>query len=308
MRGAAAEVNLQIKELQLAVAINMRELLQAGVHYGHQTRRWNPKMRPYIFAARNGIHIIDLQQTVQHFQAATVFLENLAASGGRVLFVGTKRQSREIVAREATRCKMFYVNHRWLGGTLTNFQTIRQSIHRLRKIEEISTDGTYDKLPKKEVLNLEHQKFKLNRNLGGIKDMHGLPDAVVIIDAHREVIAVNEAKRLSIPIVAITDTNADPTGLDYIIPGNDDSLKSLTLFITTLAEACAIGKARAPDFAADQEKKAAAVVEGSFYDARGRSVAVEKRGRKQDDDGGEEKDTAEQTETIQDTDNEEQKE
>ena len=184
----------------MAVAINMRELLQAGVHYGHQTRRWNPKMRPYIFAARNGIHIIDLQQTVQRFQAATVFLENLAASGGRVLFVGTKRQSREIVAREVARCKMFYVNHRWLGGTLTNFQTIRQSIHRLRKIEEISTDGTYDKLPKKEVLNLEHQKFKLNRNLGGIKDMHGLPDAVVIIDAHREIIAVNEAKRLGIPI------------------------------------------------------------------------------------------------------------
>ena len=295
----------------MAVAINMRELLQAGVHYGHQTRRWNPKMRPYIFAARNGIHIIDLQQTVQRFQAATVFLENLVASGGRVLFVGTKRQSREIVAREVARCKMFYVNHRWLGGTLTNFQTIRQSIHRLRKIEEISSDGTYDKLPKKEVLNLEHQKFKLNRNLGGIKDMHGLPDAVVIIDAHREIIAVSEAKRLGIPIVAITDTNADPTGLDYIVPGNDDSLKSLTLFITTLAEACAIGKARAPDFAADKDKKSAAVVEGSFYDARGRSVAVEKRGRKQRDaadDGGEEKAAMVQTEVAADADNKGQKE
>ena len=264
----------------MAVTINMRELLQAGVHYGHQTRRWNPKMRPYIFAARNGIHIIDLQQTVQRFQAATVFLENLAASGGRVLFVGTKRQSREIVAQEATRCKMFYVNHRWLGGTLTNFQTIRQSIHRLRKIEEVSSDGTYDKLPKKEVINLERQKFKLNRNLGGIKDMHGLPDAVVIIDAHRESIAVSEAKRLGITIVAITDTNADPTGLDYIIPGNDDSLKALTLFITTLAEACAIGKARAPEVAAAGDREAAAVVEGSFYDARGRAVAVEKKGRK----------------------------
>ena len=176
----------------------------------------------------------------------------------------------------------------------------------MRKIEEISTDGTYDKLPKKEVLNLEHQKFKLNRNLGGIKDMHGLPDAVVIIDAHREVIAVNEAKRLNIPIVAITDTNADPTGLDYIIPGNDDSLKALTLFITTLAEACAIGKARAPDFAAEKDKKSAAVVEGSFYDARGRSVAVEKRGRKAHEGAAEEEEA--ETDAADETDNKEQKE
>lgn len=237
-------------------------------------------MRPYIFAARNGIHIIDLQKTVKHFQAAANFVENLAANKGKILFVGTKRQSREIVAQEVTRCKMFYINQRWLGGTLTNFQTIRQSIHRLRKIEEISTNGTYDKLPKKEVLNLERQKFKLNRNLGGIKDMHGLPDALVVIDAHREIIAVNEAKRLGIPIVAITDTNADPTGLDYIIPGNDDSIKSLTLFITTLAEACAIGKARAPAKSDDDDKKAAAVTEGSFYDARGRAVAVEKKTRR----------------------------
>lgn len=264
----------------MSVTINMRELLQAGVHYGHQTKRWNPKMRPYIFAARNGIHIIDLQKTVQHFQSAVQFLENLAAEGGKILFVGTKRQSRELVAKEVNRCKMFYINHRWLGGTLTNFQTIRRSIHRLRKLEEISSDGTYDKLPKKEVINLERQKFKLNRNLGGIKEMHGLPDALVVIDAHKEIIAVNEAKRLAIPIVAITDTNADPTGLDYIIPGNDDSAKSLALFITTLAEACALGKARAPATFDEGGKKTVEVTEGSFYDARGRAVAVEKKSKK----------------------------
>lgn len=264
----------------MSVTINMRELLQAGAHYGHQTKRWNPKMRPYIFAARNGIHIIDLQKTVQHFQSAVQFLESLAADGGKILFVGTKRQSRELVAKEVNRCKMFYINHRWLGGTLTNFQTIRRSIHRLRKLEEISSDGTYDKLPKKEVINLERQKFKLNRNLGGIKDMHGLPDALVVIDAHKEIIAVNEAKRLGIPIVAITDTNADPTGLDYIIPGNDDSAKSLALFVTTLAEACALGKARAPADSDAGGKRAVEVTEGSFYDARGRAVAVEKKAKK----------------------------
>ena len=261
----------------MAVTINMRELLRAGVHYGHQTKRWNPKMRPYIFAARNGIHIIDLQKTVKHLQAAANYLERVAAKGGKVLFVGTKRQSRELVAQEATRCQMYYINHRWLGGTLTNFNTIRQSIHRLRKIEEISTDGTYEKLPKKEVLNLERQKFKLNRNLGGIKDMHGMPDALLVIDAHREAIAVSEAKNLGIPVVAITDTNADPTGLDYVVPGNDDSVKSLTLFITTLAEACAIGKERAKHSEGDDDAKSAPVVEGSFYDAQGHTVAVEKK-------------------------------
>lgn len=236
-------------------------------------------MRPYIFAARNGIHIIDLQKTVKHLQAAATYLERVAARGGKVLFVGTKRQSRELVAQEAKRCQMYYINHRWLGGTLTNFNTIRQSIHRLRRIEEISTDGTYEKLPKKEVLNLERQKFKLNRNLGGIKDMHGMPDALLVIDAHREAIAVSEARNLGIPVVAITDTNADPTGLDYIVPGNDDSVKSLTLFITTLAEACAIGKERAKHSEGDGDAKTAPVVEGSFYDAQGHAVAVEKKAK-----------------------------
>ncbi|MDE3269455.1 MAG: 30S ribosomal protein S2 [Pseudomonadota bacterium] len=283
----------------MAVTINMRELLQAGVHYGHQTKRWNPKMRPYIFAARNGIHIIDLQKTVKHLQAAAGYLERVAAKGGKVLFVGTKRQSRELVAQEATRCQMYYINHRWLGGTLTNFNTIRQSIHRLRKIEEISKDGTYEKLPKKEVLNLERQKFKLHRNLGGIKDMHGMPDALLVIDAHREAIAVSEAKNLGIPVVAITDTNADPTGLDYVVPGNDDSVKSLTLFITTLAEACAIGKERAKNFEGDDDAKSAPVVEGSFYDAHGHTVAVEKK-PKITSDGQAQTETAKQSSNQQD--------
>lgn len=262
----------------MSVTINMRQLLEAGVHYGHQCRRWNPKMRNYIFGSRNGIHIIDLQKTVRHFKKATDFVEDIVARGGNVLFVGTKRQARDIISQETSRCGMYYINYRWLGGTLTNYPTIRKSIHRLKRIEKMSTDGTYEKLTKKEVLNLERARLNLERNLGGIKDMPGLPDVIFITDAHKERIAVLEAKRLGIPIIAITDTNADPEGIDYIIPGNDDSLKSLHLFVSTVAEACLAGKSRRHETGMDEEKKpSTSTEEGTIYDQEGHSVKVMKK-------------------------------
>ncbi len=259
----------------MAVTVNMRELLEAGVHYGHQAKRWNPKMRPYIFGVRNGIHIIDLQKTVKLFQSACDFLSDVTSRGGHVLFVGTKKQARDLIAQEARRAGMYFVNHRWLGGTLTNFATIRQSIHRLKRIEKMSVDGTFQKLPKKEVLGLEREKFKLERNLGGIKDMPGMPRAIFAIDARKESIAIKEAKRLHIPVVAITDTNTDPADIDYVIPGNDDSLRSLQLFIMTMAEACLAGRLRAKD-KGEMPEVTDNVKEGSFYDDMGRAVAVER--------------------------------
>lgn len=266
----------------MSVTVNMKQLLEAGVHYGHQTRRWNPKMNQYIFGQRNGIHIIDLQKTVKLFQRATDFLEGVTAKGGHVLFVGTKRLARDLVQDESRRTGQFFVNHRWLGGTLTNFQTIRQSIHRLRKIERMSADGTFTKLTKKEVLNFTRERDKLELVLGGIKDMPGLPSAIFIVDAHKETIAILEAKRLGIPVVAIADTNADPTLIDYPIPGNDDSLRSLELFIATAAQACAEGKMRSKgERNKDSDEKPVdriiAVKEGSFRDDKGNQVAVEKR-------------------------------
>ncbi len=264
----------------MSVTVNMKQLLEAGVHYGHQTRRWNPKMGPYIFGQRNGIHIIDLQKTVKMFQKACDFLEATSAKGGHVLFVGTKRLARDLVQDEARRTGQYFINHRWLGGTLTNFQTIRQSIHRLRKIEKMSQDGTFLKLTKKEVLNLTREREKLDLVLGGIKDMPGLPSAIFIVDAHKETIAILEAKRLGIPVVAIADTNADPTMIDYPIPGNDDSLRSLELFISTAAQACAEGKIRSKGERNSDEKPADRIVqvkEGSFRDDKGNQVAVEKR-------------------------------
>lgn len=263
----------------MSVTVNMRELLEAGVHYGHQARRWNPKMAPYIFGARNGIHIIDLQKTVKLFQRACDFLESVTARRGHVLFVGTKRQARDLVAAEARRSGMYFINSRWLGGTLTNFPTIRQSIHRLKKIEKMSTDGTFDKIPKKEVIKLERERIKLEQNLGGIKDMPGIPRALFIIDAHKEAIAIKEARRLGIPVVAVTDTNSDPSGIDYIIPGNDDSIKALQLFISTAAEACAAGRSKSKDHGDDDEKKFDTVRSGSFFDEQGHAVAVEKAPR-----------------------------
>ena len=260
--------------------VNIRDLLEAGAHYGHQCRRWDPRMQKYIFGARNGVHIIDLQKTVVALKEACKFLEVVAAKGGHVLFVGTKRQARESLVQEATRCKMYYVQNRWLGGTLTNFPTIRKSIHRLKKIEKMSQDGTYEKLTKKEALNLERTRQRLEDNIGGFKDMPGLPKALFVADAHKEHIAIKEAQKLGIPVVAITDTNANPEVIDYVIPGNDDSLKSLQLFIQSAADACLEGRQRQGEFAAEEE--AAETKEGTIYDKEGHSIKVMRKKKEEE--------------------------
>ncbi len=223
--------------------LTMKQLLEAGVHFGHQTRRWNPKMKPFIFGERNGIHIIDLQQTVKLFDVAYDFIVDTVANGGKVLFVGTKRQAQDNIVEEARRCGMYFVNHRWLGGTLTNFRTIRQSIDKLKKLEEWFEDGTIERFPKKERLKLERLRQKLERNLGGIKEMEDLPQAIYIVDPKKEHIAVLEARKLGIPIVAIVDTNCDPDLIDYIIPGNDDAIRAIKLLTSKIADACLEGKA-----------------------------------------------------------------
>ena len=225
----------------MAVSINMKELLEAGVHFGHQTRRWNPKMKPYIFGARNGIHIIDLQKTVSLFSAANDFIVNTVADGYSVLFVGTKKQAHESIVEESERCGMFYVVNRWLGGTLTNFQTIRKSVGRLKDLESMKNDGTLSRYTKKEALKMEKELVKLEKALGGIKDMDELPGAVFIVDPKKESIAVKEAKKLGIPVVAIGDTNCDPDELDYIIPGNDDAIRAIRLICSKIADACIEG-------------------------------------------------------------------
>ena len=222
--------------------VTMKQLLEAGVHFGHQTRRWNPKMKPYIFGARNGIYIIDLQKTVRLFKVAYEFARDVAAEGGIVLFVGTKKQARESIQEEASRCGMPYVNHRWLGGMLTNYQTIRKGIDRLKRLEAMFEDGTIEKFPKKEVLKMDRLRRKLDQNLGGIKDMDGLPDAVFVVDAKQEQIAVKEANKLGIPVIAIVDTNCDPDGIDYIIPGNDDAIRAIRLISSRIADAVLEGK------------------------------------------------------------------
>ena len=223
-------------------ALTMKELLEAGVHFGHQTKRWNPKMQKYIFGERNGIYIIDLQKTLKKFREAYAFMRDLAAQGGTVLFVGTKKQAQETVLEETTRCGMFYVNHRWLGGTLTNFATIRKSIARLKKLDEMKETGEYERLPKKEVLGLEREREKLEKTLVGIKNLDRLPSAVFIIDPKKEDIAVEEARRLSIPIVAIVDTNCDPTVIDYPVPGNDDAIRAVRLITARMADAINEGR------------------------------------------------------------------
>jgi small subunit ribosomal protein S2 len=221
----------------------MKELLEAGVHFGHQTRRWNPKMEKYIFAERGGIYIIDLQKTLRMLQVACDFVKNVAAEGESVLFVGTKKQAQESISEEAQRCGMFYVNHRWLGGMLTNFQTIKKSVGRLKELEKMEEDDVFSMLPKKEVTRLNREKDKLERNLSGVKDMEKLPAAVVIIDTRIERIAVQEATKLEIPIVAIVDTNCDPDTISYPIPGNDDAIRAIKLVCTVLADAILLGKA-----------------------------------------------------------------
>ena len=223
--------------------VSMKQMLETGVHFGHQTRRWNPKMRPYIFGARNGIHIIDLQQTVKLFRTAHDQLVNTVARGGRVLFIGTKRQAQEAVATEASRAGQPYVTNRWMGGTLTNFVTIQKSIERLKKLEAMFADGSINRYQKKEVLSFQRELDKLNATLGGIKDMDRLPQLAFIIDPHREDIAVKECRKLGIPIVAVTDTNCDPDVIDYISPGNDDAIRAIKLFVNAMAEACMEGAA-----------------------------------------------------------------
>lgn len=223
--------------------ISMKQLLEAGVHFGHQTSRWNPKMRPYIFGARNGIHIIDLQQTVTMFKTMAAYVRDLAAGGGNLLFVGTKKQAQEAIKEEAERCGMFHVQNRWLGGTLTNFATIRQSIDRLRKLEEMENDPKIvDALTKKEMLGLSREKDKLEQSLGGIKGMRKLPDAIFVIDPKQEEIAVKEARKLGIPVVAVVDTNCDPDMVDHKVPGNDDAIRAIRLFCAAVADAIIEGK------------------------------------------------------------------
>ncbi len=217
--------------------VTMKQLLEAGVHFGHQTRRWNPKMAPYIYTERNGIHIIDLQKTVGMVDDAYRAVEEIVANGGQILFVGTKKQAQDAIKEEAERCGMFYVNERWLGGMLTNFKTIQSRIKRLHEIEEMSQDGTFDRLPKKEVTNIKKEWDKLERNIGGIKGMKKLPDAIVIIDPHKEHICVREAHALNIPLIGIADTNCDPEELTYVIPGNDDAIRAVRLIVSKMADA-----------------------------------------------------------------------
>ena len=237
--------------------VSMKQLLEAGVHFGHQTRRWNPKMAPYIFTERNGIYIIDLQKTVRKLEEAYMFVRDLSAQGGTVLFVGTKKQAQDSIREEAERAGAYYVNARWLGGMLTNFRTIRGRVARLSQLNTMKEDGTFDLLPKKEVIKLEHEIEKLEKFLGGIKDMKSLPAALFIVDPRKEKIAVSEAKKLGIPVVAIVDTNCDPDDADYIIPGNDDAIRAVKLIAGAMANAIIEGR-QGEDQAEASEEEAAA--------------------------------------------------
>lgn len=234
--------------------ISMKQLLEAGVHFGHQTRRWNPKMAPYIFTERNGIYIIDLQKSVVKVDEAYRAVSDIVANGGTILFVGTKKQAQDAVRTEAERCGMFYVNERWLGGMLTNFKTIRSRIARLREIERMSEDGTFDVLPKKEVIQLKKEWDKLEKNLGGIKDMTKIPDVIFVVDPKKERICVQEAHILGIPLIGIADTNCDPEELDYVIPGNDDAIRAVKLIVAAMADA--VIEAKQGEVMAEEEEAA----------------------------------------------------
>lgn len=222
--------------------VSMKQLLEAGVHFGHQTRRWNPKMATYIYTERNGIYIIDLQKTIKKFEEAYMFARDVASEGGTILFVGTKKQASDAIREEAERCGMYFVNVRWLGGMLTNYKTIKMSINRLNALEKMQEDGTFDMLPKKEVANLQKEMANLERNLGGIKTMESLPSAIFIVDPRKEHNAVLEAKKLGIPVIAIVDTNCDPDDADYVIPGNDDAIRAIRLISSVIADAVIEGK------------------------------------------------------------------
>lgn len=249
--------------------VTMKELLEAGVHFGHQTRRWNPKMKPYIFGARNGIYIIDLQQTVKKFKVACDFIADAVADGGSVLFVGTKKQARETIYEEANRCEMFYVHNRWLGGMLTNFQTVKHSIDRLNYLNTIENDGSISLYPKKEQLYLQKERVKLDANLGGIRNMKSLPKAIFIIDPKKESIAVHEGRRLGIPIVAVVDTNCDPDVIDYLIPGNDDAIRAINLLTSRVADACIEGAHRREERQQAEADKGEEKVEAAAQTATG---------------------------------------
>jgi small subunit ribosomal protein S2 len=238
---------MQTKKGGCLANITMKELLEAGVHFGHQTKRWNPKMKEFIFGERNGIYIIDLQKTLKMFKEASKFVQDLAAEGHIVLFVGTKRQAQDAIAEEAQRCGMFYVNQRWLGGLLTNWVTVQKSVKRLKELDDMATDGRYELLPKKEVIKLERERKHLQANLAGIKNMSRLPDAIFVIDSNKEQIAVREARKLGIPVVAVVDTNCDPSEVDYVIPGNDDALRAIRLFASKVSDSIAEGAQMATD-------------------------------------------------------------
>src|SRR5213595_413334 len=227
----------------LLATITMKELLEAGVHFGHQTKRWNPKMKEYIFGERNGIYIIDLQKTLKMFKDASKYVQDLAAEGKIILFVGTKRQAQDAISEEAQRCGMFYINQRWLGGLLTNWVTVQKSVKRLQELDDMSTDGRYELLTKKEVIKLERERKHLATNLSGIKSMKRLPDALFVVDSNNEAIAVAEAHKLGIPVVAVVDTNCDPTLVDYVIPGNDDALRAIRLFAAKISDSVVEGVA-----------------------------------------------------------------
>jgi len=246
----------------------MKELLEAGVHFGHQTKRWNPKMKEYIFGERNGIYIIDLQKTLKMFKEASKFVTDMATQGKLVLFVGTKRQAQDAIAEEATRCGMFYVNSRWLGGLLTNWVTVQKSVKRLKELDDMATDGRYELLPKKEVIKLERERKHLQANLAGIKNLNRLPDTVFVIDSNKEQIAVKEARKLGIPVVAVVDTNCDPTEVDYVIPGNDDALRAIRLFASKIADSVVEGAQAATD------KQMAEVASGVQYSEAAEAAAA----------------------------------
>lgn len=270
----------EVQTLAPSTPLSMRALLEAGAHFGHQTRRWNPKMKPFIFGARNGIYIIDLQKTVRLARDAVKFASEVTSRGGYILFVGTKKQAQDVVKEEATRAGQYYIINRWLGGTLTNFKTIKTGIDRFKSIEKMSGDGTYERLPKKEIAKLEDEREKLERNLGGIRDMTRLPGALFIIDPRKEHIAIHEAKRLNIPVIGLVDTNCDPTGVDYIIPANDDAIRSIRLFTSKIADGCIDGRARFDARGGDRD---GAQDEGDDRDAaserrRGRGPAPRREG------------------------------
>jgi len=255
--------------------ITMKELLEAGVHFGHQTKRWNPKMKEFIFGERNGIYIIDLQKTLKMFKEASKFIQDLAAEGKIVLFVGTKRQAQDAIAEEATRAGMFYVNQRWLGGLLTNWVTVQKSVKRLKELDDMAVDGRYELLPKKEVIKLERERKHLQANLAGIKNMSRLPDSIFVIDSNKEQIAVREARKLGIPVVAVVDTNCDPSEVDYVIPGNDDALRAIRLFTSKIADSVVEGAQLATD---KQKDEIAAAVSASAVPEPAHEISAEATG------------------------------